>query len=136
VSIPPHAAVSTQLNAILLSLELSRSTWLVTLLAPGRGERISRHQVKGSDVPALLEPFAQLQAKARERTGERYRLVVIREAGLEGFWIHPCLIREGIASHVVEAASIAALRRSRRAKTDKPDGEALVRTLLAHTKAR
>jgi hypothetical protein len=77
-----------------------------------------------------------LQAKARERTGERYRLVVIRETGLEGFWMHPCLIREGIASHVVEAASIAASRRSGRAKTDKPDGEALVRTVLAYTKAR
>jgi transposase len=46
--------------------------------------------------------------------------------------MHPCLIREGIASHVVEAASIAASRRSRRAKTDKPDGQALVRTLLAY----
>jgi transposase len=77
-----------------------------------------------------------LQAKARERTGERYPLVVIREAGLEGFGMHPCLIREGIESHVVEAASIAASRRSRRAKTDKPDGEAPIRTLLAYTKAR
>ncbi|PVE53569.1 IS110 family transposase, partial [Sphingomonas sp. TPD3009] len=54
VSVSCHAAVSTQLNAIFVSLELSRSTWLVTSLSPGRGERISRHQVKGSDVPALL----------------------------------------------------------------------------------
>jgi transposase len=132
VSISPHAAVSTQLNAIFVSLELSRSTWLVTSLSPGRGERISRHQVKGSDVPALLERFAQLQAKARERTGEKYPLVVIQEAGLDGFWIHRCLVREGIESHVVDAASVTASRRSRRAKTDKLDGEALVRTLLAY----
>jgi transposase len=127
-----YAAVSTQLNAIFVSLELSRSTWLVTSLSPGRGERISRHQVKGGDVPALLQRFAQLQAKARERTGEQYPLVVIQEAGLDGFWIHRCLVREGIESHVVDAASIAASRRSRRAKTDKLDGEALVRTLLAY----
>ncbi|MBB6125892.1 transposase [Sphingobium subterraneum] len=132
MSISSHAAVSTQLNAIFVSLELSRSTWLVTSLSPGRGERISRHQVKGGDVPALLERFAQLQVKARERTGEQYRLVVIQEAGLDGFWIHRCLVREGIESHVVDAASIAASRRSRRAKTDKLDGEALVRTLLAY----
>ena len=132
VSVSCHAAVSTQLNAIFVSLELSRSTWLVTSLSPGRGERISRHQVKGSDVPALLERFAQLQAKARERTGEQYPLVVIQEAGLDGFWIHRCLVREGIESYVVDAASIAASRRSRRAKTDKLDGEALVRTLLAY----
>jgi transposase len=132
VSVPSYAAVSTQLNAIFVSLELSRSTWLVTSLSPGRGERISRHQVKGGDVPALLERFAQLQAKVRERTGEQYPFVVIQEAGLDGFWIHRCLVREGIESHVVDAASIAASRRSRRAKTDKLDGEALVRTLLAY----
>lgn len=127
-----HAAVSTQLNAIFVSLELSRSTWLVTSLSPGRGERISRHQVKGGDVPALLNRFAQLQAKARERADKQYPLVVIQEAGLDGFWIHRCLEREGIESHVVDAASIAASRRSRRAKTDKLDGEVLVRTLLAY----
>ncbi|EJL20126.1 IS110 family transposase [Novosphingobium sp. AP12] len=132
MSVPSHAAVSIQLNAIFVSLELSRSTWLVTSLSPGRGERISRHPVKGSDVPMLLERFAQLQAKAHERTGEQYPLVVIQEAGLDGFWIHRCLVREGIESHVVDAASIAASRRSRRAKTDKLDGEALVRTLLAY----
>ena len=131
MSVSPEAAVSTQLNAIFVSLELSRSTWLVTSLSPGRGERLSRHQVKGSDVPALLSLFSQMQAKARERTGEQYPLVVIQEAGLDGFWIHRCLIRDGIESHVVDAASIAASRRSRRAKTDKLDGEALVRALLA-----
>lgn len=131
MSIPAHAAVSTQLNAIVVSLELSRSTWLVTWLSPGRSERIWRYQVKGGDVLALLERFAQLQAKARERTGEQYPLVVIQEAGLVGFWIYRCLVREGIESHVVGAALIAASRLSRRAKTDKLDGEALVRTLLA-----
>lgn len=132
MSVLSHAAVSTQLNAIFVSLELSRSTWLVTSLSPGRGERISRHQVRGGDVPALMERFAQLQAKAETRTGEQYPLVVVQEAGLDGFWIHRCLVREGIESYVVDAASIAASRRSRRAKTDKLDGEALVRTLLAY----
>jgi transposase len=39
---------------------------------------------------------------------------------------------EGIESHVVDPASIAVSRRCRRAKTDKIDGEALVRTLLAY----
>jgi transposase len=42
--VPSEAAVGTQLSAILL-LELSRSTWLVTSLSPGNGERMSRHAV-------------------------------------------------------------------------------------------
>jgi transposase len=42
------------------------------------------------------------------------------------------LQNEGIESHVVDAASIATPRRRRRAKTDKIDGETLVRVLLAY----
>jgi len=42
------------------------------------------------------------------------------------------LEHKGIESHVVDPASIATLRRRRRAKTDKIDGETLVRALLAH----
>jgi transposase len=52
--------------------------------------------------------------------------------GLDGFWIHHILAREGIESHVVDPASIATSRRRRRAKTDRIDGEALVRALLAY----
>jgi len=42
------------------------------------------------------------------------------------------LQKEGIESHVVDPASIATSRRRRRAKTDRIDGEALVRALLAY----
>lgn len=132
MSVSSHATISTQMNAIFISLELSRSTWLVTSLSPGGGERMSRHSVPGGDIAGLLDRFVQLQAKARERTGVSYPLVVIQEAGLDGFWIHRCLVKEGIESHVVDAASIATSRRSRRAKTDRLDGEALVRALLAY----
>jgi transposase len=59
-------------------------------------------------------------------------IIVIQEAGLDGFWIHRVLQNEGIESHVVDPASIATSRRRRRAKTDKIDGEALLRTLLAY----
>ncbi len=57
---------------------------------------------------------------------------MIQEAGLDGFWIHRVLKAEGIESYVVDPASIATSRRRRRAKTDKIDGEALLRALLAY----
>jgi len=58
---------------------------------------------------------------------------VIQEAGLDGFWIDRALNREDwIEGHVVDAASTAVSRRHRRAKTDRIDGEALVRTLMAY----
>ncbi len=127
-----HDAVRTDLGAIFVSLELSRSVWLVTSLSPGKAEKMSKHQVRGGDVAGLLACFAALQAKARVRTAKPFPLIVIQEAGLDGFWIHRVLQSEGIESHVVDPASIATSRRRRRAKTDKIDGEALVRTLLAY----
>jgi transposase len=125
-------AIRTDLGAIFVSLELSRSIWLVTSLSPGGGEKMSKHSVRGGDVTGLLERFVQLQEKAQARTGQRYPIIVVHEAGLDGFWIDRMLRKEGIESHVVDPASIATSRRRRRAKTDRIDGEALVRALLAY----
>src|SRR5260221_122937 len=125
-------AIQTDLRAIFVSLELSRSTWLITSLSPGGGEKMSKHSVRGCDIAGLLERFAHLREKARARTGQRFPIIVIQEAGLDGFWIHRMLNAEGIESHVVDPASVATSRRRRRAKTDRIDGEALVRALLAY----
>jgi transposase len=51
---------------------------------------------------------------------------------LDGFWIHRALQNEGIESHVVDAPSIATSWRRRGVKTDRIDGETLVRALLAY----
>jgi transposase len=125
-------AIRTEIAAIFVSLELSRSTWLITSLSPGNGEKMSKHSVPAGDLKALLERFAELQRKALARTGKSYSIITIQEAGLDGFWLHRALQQQGIESHVVDAASIAAPRRRRRAKTDKIDGEALLRVLLAY----
>jgi transposase len=101
-------------------------------LSPSGGEKMSKHVVAGGDLYRLLDLFATLRAKAQARTGHSYRIVVIQEAGLDGFWIHRALEKEGIESHVVDPASIATSRRMKRAKTDRVDGEVLVRTLLAY----
>ncbi|ESX41217.1 hypothetical protein X760_23665 [Mesorhizobium sp. LSHC422A00] len=77
------------------------------------------------DVAGLLARFAELKRKSELRTGRCFPLVVIQEAGLDGFWIHRVLEAEGIESHIIDPASIATSRRRRRAKTDRIDGEAL-----------
>src|SRR5437867_8691459 len=96
----PSTAIHTDLGAIFVSLELSRSTWLITSLSPDGGEKMSKHVVRGGDVAGLLERFAQLQKKAQARTGKVFHFVVIQEAGLDGFWIDRVLRKEGIESHV------------------------------------
>ena len=125
-------AIRTDLGAIFVSLELSRSLWLVTSISPGGGEKMSKHDVAAGDIGALLARFAELKKRALARTRKMAPIIVVQEAGLDGFWIHRVLQGEGIESHVVDAASVATSRRRRRAKTDKIDGEALVRTLLAY----
>ena len=134
MSLDPHeepAAIQTHIGAIFISLELSRSKWLITSLVPGGGQKMSKHSVEAGDLAGLLARFWAIRDKVSARTGNSYPIIVIQEAGLDGFWIHRALEKEGIESHVVDAASIAVSRRRRRAKTDKIDGEGQLRTLLA-----
>lgn len=126
------ATIRWDIAAIFVSLELSRSKWLVTSLSPGSGEKMSKHMVDAGDSPALLALLGQLATKARDRLGQDFGIVTIQEAGLDGFWLHRVLEAQGIESHVVDPASVAVSRRRRRAKTDRIDGEALLRTLLAY----
>jgi transposase len=125
-------AIQSNLAAIFVSLELSRSIWLITSLSPGSGEKMSKHSLRAGDVAALLTRFSELQKKALARTGKYFPIIAVQEAGLDGFWLHRVLEREGIESHVVDPASIATSRRRRWAKTDRIDGEALLRALLAN----
>src|SRR5215472_12092774 len=100
-------AIRTDLAAIFISLELSRRTWLVTSLLPG-SEKMSRHAIGAGAAGDLLALLGRRRAAAEARSGCRYRIVAIQEAGLDGFWRHRVLEAEGVESHVVDAASIAA----------------------------
>ena len=126
------SAIRSDLGAIFVSMELSRSTWLITSLLPGGGEKMSKHSVPAGDICTLLKRFSVFKQKAFARTGKSFPIIVIQEAGLDGFWIDRVLENAGIESHVVDPASIATSRRRRRAKTDRIDGEGLLRTLLAY----
>src|SRR6266702_5320967 len=116
--------VPTDANTLFASIELSKSKWLVTVNSPG-GEKFSRHVVEGGDSQALLGLIARLRAKAQSRCDQPVDVLIIQEAGLDGFWLHRLLVETGFESFVVDPASIAVNRRHRRAKTDSIDGEAL-----------
>jgi transposase len=78
-------AIRSDLGAIFVSLELSRSTWLITSLSPGGGEKMSKHSVPAGDICALLARFSEFKQKALARTGRSFPIIVIQEAGLDGF---------------------------------------------------
>src|SRR5262249_46006849 len=98
----------------------------------GGGEKMSKHSVPGGDISGLSMLFSRLTERARKRAGEDFPIIAIQEAGLDGFWIHRALEQEDIESHIVDAASIMTSRRRRRAKTDRIDGEVLLRALMAY----
>jgi transposase len=125
-----QTAIQGKNARVFVSLELSPSKWLVTSLSPG-SERLSKRSVRGGDGPGLLGMLADLRAKAERQVGGPVKVVCIQEAGLDGFSLHRLLEANGVESHVVDAASIAAPRRRRRAKSDGIDGETLIRVLLA-----
>jgi transposase len=112
------------------ALELSLSRWVVVASAPGES-KVSRHTLPACDGPALLALLDGLRRQAERRSSRAVTVVTIQEAGRDGFWLHRLLEAHGARSHVVDPASIAVSRRSRRAKTDRIDAEGLLRALMA-----
>jgi transposase len=128
--LPAPTAARSDDSTLFAALELSRKSWLVATNAPGE-EKVSKRTIAAGDGRALLDLLAGLREKAERRIGKPVKVVVIQEAGLDGFWLHRLLEANGIESHVVDPASIAVDRRKRRCKTDALDVDALLRTLMA-----
>jgi len=126
-----RAPINNTTSTIFIALELSRRTWLVTMYSPDR-DRNSRYKVTGSDHAALLELIERVRTRAARVLGSSPAVVSCYEAGYDGFWLHRVLTAAGITNYVFDPASIAVEQRGRRAKTDRIDGEHLLRTLLSH----
>jgi transposase len=118
-------------GTIFVAIELSQKSWLVTLHSPDR-DRISRHKLEGGDHAGLLALIAKVRSQAEQKLGSPVRVASCYEAGYDGFWLHRLLLAAGIMNFVFDAASIPVEQRGRRAKTDRIDGELLLRTLMAH----
>jgi transposase len=71
-------AIRTNLGAIFVSLELSRSTWLITSLSPGGGEKMSKHSVSAGDIAALLSRSSELKQKAFARMGQSFPIIAFK----------------------------------------------------------
>jgi transposase len=127
VSTPTNGHIAT----IFIAIELSQRTWLVTMHCPDR-DRISRHKLDGGDHAGLLALIEKVQARAALKLGSKPAVVSCYEAGYDGFWLHHLLTAAGITNFVFDPASIAVEQRARRAKTDRIDGELLLRTLMAY----
>ena len=115
---------------LFVALELSKATWLVALHSPA-ADKISLHRLVGGDTQGLLTLITRKRDQAQAALGRPVHVMSCYEAGYDGFWLHRLLCAAGIDNRVLDAASILVDRRSRRAKTDRLDAAALLRTLMA-----
>jgi transposase len=127
----PCTPTSGHSGTIFVTIELSQRSWLMTVHSPDR-DRISRHKLEGGDLAGLLALIETVRSRAERRLSYRPSVVSCYEAGYDGFWLHRALQAAGIANYVFDPASIAVEQRRRRVKTDRIDGELLLRTLMAH----
>ncbi|MEH2628404.1 transposase [Bradyrhizobium sp. AZCC 1719] len=118
-------------GTIFVAIELSQKTWLVTLHSPDRG-KMSRHKLEGGNHAELLALIDRERTRAARALGGVPALVSCYEAGYDGFWLHRLLLAAGITNYVFDPASIAVDQRARRVKTDRIDGEKMLRTLMAY----
>ncbi len=111
-------AIRTDLGAIFVSWELSRSKMADHIAVAGRRRRRCRSTL----CVAAMSPgyWSALRNFGRKRWRERGRSSLSsssRRLVSTGFWIDRVLRKEGIESHVVDPASITTSRRRRRAKS-------------------
>ena len=108
-----------------MSLELGDKCWGLTFGNAQHGP--SRCTVAAGDEAALLQRIAR--AKQRFGLTEDAAVHSCYEAGRDGWWLHRRLREHGVDNIVVDSASIEVNRRSRRAKTDRLDGDKLLSML-------
>jgi transposase len=118
-------------GTIFVAIELSQKSWLVTLHSPDR-DGLSHHKVAAGDCTGLLSLLERVRERAGRKLGTVPKVKSCYEAGYDGFWLHRFLLANGVENYVFDPASIAVEQRSRRAKSDRIDGEQLVRTLMAY----
>jgi transposase len=118
-------------GTIFVTIELSQRRWLVTMHCPDK-DKISRHKLEGGDHAGLLALIDRMRERVARALGASPSVVSCYEAGYDGFWLHRLLVAAGITNYVFDPSSIAVDQRARRAKTDRIDGEAMLRTLMAY----
>lgn len=115
--------------ALYVAVELSAKEWLLTM-STGPDQRRARARLQPGDQGAFTRAIAL--AKTRFGLASDAAVRSCYEAGRDGFWPHRFLRACGVTNLVVDSSSIEVPRRARRAKTDRLDGEKLLRLLLRH----
>ena len=113
-------------DVLYMAMELSTGKWMLAFsTGPGRDPRL--REVRARDIIALNREIRR--ARKRFELSEDAIAVSCYEAGRDGFWIHRCLLHNGIDNVIIDSASIEQNRRRKKIKTDRIDARKMVRML-------
>lgn len=117
-------------QTLTVSFELASKHWKIAL-QDGLHMRPSVHTVKAEGAAERLDEAAAVIESTRKQWAllPSGRVVVLYEAGQDGFWISRALQKRGYEVVVVDPASIPVERQARRAKTDRLDAIRLLSCL-------
>jgi transposase len=120
--------VLNQDSTLVVVIEMSQSSWLVTGMIPG----VARRPLKKLDPDAdeLVKLLHRWRNEAALAGCVIERVVVAYEAGRDGFWLARWLRARHVEAYVIHPSSVAVSREHRRAKTDRLDTELLMRAFL------
>ncbi|TAK83253.1 MAG: IS110 family transposase [Aquabacterium sp.] len=115
-----------------VSLELSNKSWKLGL-SDGRRDKPSVITVSDEQAQARLLAVVKVieETRMKWQLPNDVKVVVMHEAGQDGFWICRALSEMGYPCLVIDPASIPVGRQARRAKTDRLDAIMLVNSLRA-----
>jgi transposase len=113
-----------------VALELSAKKWKLAL----GDARHANPAIKSVDAPQPRERLEQVvqcieQIKHKWELPPDCQVVLVYEAGQDGFWIERALRERGVQAVVVDPASIPVPRQAKRAKTDRLDAIMLLEAL-------
>ena len=116
-------------TTVYAALEVSNSSWILAVGDPSGTSRTGLHRLSPHDVDGLLAKLGQ--ARQRAPAPGATRVVLVYEAGYEGFWLARRLEGEDLEVVVVDPASLEVVRRSKKGRTDRIDARRMVRALRA-----
>ena len=122
-------ATTAEIARLLVSFELSQSKWVLTVRAPGSA-KLSRFTVAARDTEKVSSLLTAQRQQAERRTGRPVRIVILR--GRAG-WVLAASLAGGAGGREPRGGRglVLGRQRKRNAKTDRIDGEKLLRSLAS-----
>ncbi len=118
-------------TTVYAALQVSGTSWILAVGDPADASRTGLHRLAPHDVDGLLGKLGQARDRAAAVSGGDVRVMLVYEAGYEGFRVARRPGGEDLEVVVCDPASLEVVRRKRRAKTDRIDSRRMVRALRA-----